>query len=502
MPSNKALFLLTFLLFFTSHILSQTLEEAFADIAASNDMMGGSLVVYCEDGIIAEVTVGMADFARGIPITIDTKYRIASISKTVTAIAVMQLVEQGLLSLDDSLRSVLGYSVVNPFFPDSVITIDMLLSHRSSIIDGSTYADFLGATVNDNPIPSLSELLTPTGGYYSSSQFNTIEPGTYFNYSNVNFVILGTVVEQISGLRFDAYVKQFISDPLELDASFNVNDLLNIDQVAVLYRKPGGVWTPQQDNFLGVQPEFTNLEGYIPGTNGGRFGPQGGFRSSAKDLAKLFLLLMNQGSFEGVTLLSPESCEALLAEQWTFDGSNGNTLGGLFLSWGRGVHRITATPGADIALPNSDAMVGHAGEAYGLVSDAFFDAERKAGFIFLTNGVGNGYATNDTSAFYTVEQEVFQAIEDYADIAQCNTLSTTEQAIAFLKPFPNPTQDVLFLPECEQLENCEVNIYSIDGRRLYAEVFSVEKGNISLAALPEGIYVVRVNGRNHLIVKK
>ena len=151
----------------------------------------------------------------------------------------------------------------------------MLLSHTSTIIDGTTYSSFLDATVNNNPIPNLSELLTTSGAYYTSGQFNNTVPGTYFNYSNINYVILGTIVEKISNTRFDVYCKQNISMPLGIDASFNVNDLVDIDQLAVLYRKPNGIWTPQADNYQGIQPVFNNLNGYIPGTNGGRFGPQG-----------------------------------------------------------------------------------------------------------------------------------------------------------------------------------------------------------------------------------
>jgi len=63
-------------------------------------MMGGALVVFCENGIIENISIGKSDFSRNINSSINTKYRIASISKTITAIAVMQLVEQNLLDLD------------------------------------------------------------------------------------------------------------------------------------------------------------------------------------------------------------------------------------------------------------------------------------------------------------------------------------------------------------------------------------------------------------------
>jgi len=419
---------------------AQSLTSEFNDISTNNDMMGGSLVVFCENGIIENIPIGKSDFTRNINSTIETKYRIASISKTITAIAIMQLVEQNVLNLDDDIGAILGYTVQNPSHPTISITPRMLLSHTSSIIDGTTYNSFMNSTVNDNPIPNLSELLTIGGAYYSAAQFNNSVPGSYFNYSNINYVILGTIVEKVSNVRFDIYCKQNIAVPLGIDASFNVNDLSDIDQLAVLYRKIGNVWTPQADDYQSVQPVFSNLSGYIPGTNGGRFGPQGGFRCSGQDLAKIFLVLMNNGNFNGDTLLSETSCNAMFANEWTYNGTNGNNYYGLFRSWGLGIHRITSTPGNDVALPGSTSMLGHAGEAYGLVSDVYFDTIRKVGFVFMNNGVGIGYQSNSNSVFYTIEQEVFNAVENYSNLTICSQgLGINEESIEIPMAYPNPT---------------------------------------------------------------
>ena len=461
---KKICFILVTLLSLTSIVKAQTLTNEFNVISANNDMMGGTLVVFCENGIIENISIGKSDLSRNINSTVDTKYRIASVSKTITAIAVMQLVEQNLLDLDADISNILGYSVQNPNQPTVPITTRMLLSHTSTIIDGTTYSSFLGATVNNNPIPDLSELLTTTGAYYTSGQFNNTVPGTYFNYSNINYVILGTIVEKISNTRFDIYCKQNISMPLGIDASFNVNDLVDIDQLAVLYRKPNGIWTPQADNYQGIQPVFNNLIGYIPGTNGGRFGPQGGFRCSGQDLAKIFLVLMNKGNFNGDTLLSESSCNAMFANEWTYNGSNGNNYYGLFRSWGLGIHRITSTPGNDIALPGSISMLGHTGEAYGLVSDAYFDTIRKVGFVFMNNGIGIGYQTNNNSIFYTIEQEIFAAIENYGNIISCSQTVGFEQIQEDLTLiYPNPTNGLVNI-EIQNQTIQSINVYDLQGR--------------------------------------
>lgn len=481
---------------------AQNLAGAFSSIAAGNEMMGGSLVVFCKNGVLENLAVGKSDFARNLQATTETKYRIASISKVVTAIATLQLAEQNLLDLDADIGSILGYPIRNPHKPTVAITVRMLLSHTSTIVDGPTYDTFLSATVQNNPIPNLSEILTPAGLYYTPEQFNNNLPGIYFNYANINYVILGTIIEKASNMRFDAYCKQHITTPLGIDASFNVQDLSDLNQLAVLYRKTNGIWTPQIDNYQGNPPIYTNLSGYIPGTNGGRFGPQGGFRCSAQDLAKIMLVLMNNGAINNNSaLISPASCRAMLANEWTYNGHNGNHYYGLFRSWGLGVHRVTSSPDSDVVLPGSAAMFGHAGEAYGLVSDAYFDLSREIGFVFVNNGVGTGYQTNNQSAFYTMEQEVFNAVEHYGNLAACTPPVGTDQP-GTTEPFgyPNPVVGYLDLSGLLVDKARTVHIRSIEGRLL--NTLHLEKGatTVDVQHLHNGIYLLFVEGKTYRFV--
>jgi CubicO group peptidase (beta-lactamase class C family) len=493
---NNRYTLLIFLIFFSSQNLaiSQTLESELQDIMTEHDVMGLSVVVFCQNGITKNIALGKSNFNLEEPMHLDSKYRIASISKTITAIAAMQLVEQNQLDLDEDISTILGYNVKNPNFPNSPITTRMLLSHKSSIIDGSTYNSFLGATVNDNPIPNLSELLTPGGTYYTAAQFNNIEPGTYFNYSNANYVILGTIIEKVSKQRFDEYCKSQIFDVLEIDASFNVNHLEDISDVAVLYRKPNGIWTPQIDNYLGVQPEFSNLANYTPGTNGGRFGPQGGLRCSAQDLAKIFLCLMNDGTFEQ-TILTPNSVSQMLENEWTYNGSNGNNYFGLFRSWGLGIHRITSTPGNDIALSGSSQMFGHAGEAYCLVSDAYFDTIRKLGFVFMNNGVGTGYQSNANSVFYTIEQDVFEAIENFGELEVCLTAGNPNLIPIPVLVFPNPSKTLLRIEGLSSSSAQNYRIFSSSGKLEKQGEIDLNDSAIDIQALSSGAYFLEIIGQ-------
>lgn len=490
------------LLVFSVPCSAQLLPSKVDSIANSYDLAGGSVVVFCNSGATTAHHFGKADISRNLPVTDSTKFRIASISKMVTALAILQLVAQGQLSLDAPIGQTLGYPVVNPSYPTTPITPRMLLSHTSSIIDGNGYDAFLSATATANPIPNLSAILTPGGAYYDAAQFNNVSPGTYFNYANINYVILGTMVEKASNLRFDVYCRQYIFQPLGIDASFNVTDLADINQVAVIYRKVSNVWTAQIDDYGGVPPVFQNLGGYVPGTNGGRFGPQGGLRISARDLAILLRCLHNPAACANA-ILPATWRDSMRSAQWTYNGSNGNTAYGLFRSWGLGMHRLTGSLGNDIALPGSALMLGHAGEAYGLVSDAYYDTARKVGFVFVTNGAGTGYATNSNSAFYTVEQAIFQAIEQYGNLASCIAsngvaIQARENTLAL---YPNPAGDAAAITVQASAFPCWVSIYRSDGLLARRQWLRHREERVDVADLPAGLYLIRAGGRQGLFVR-
>jgi CubicO group peptidase (beta-lactamase class C family) len=493
--------LLFFLFFFAGIRSFAQLSADIALIQQQNDLMGGVVTVYCSNQIVHHIPFGTADYTRGIPVTDSTLFRIASVSKTITAIAFLSLVDEGLVQLDENISSILGYPVKNPYFPNISITPRMLLSHKSSIIDGNTYSAFLTATYSQNPMPNLNELLTLGGAYYSMSNFNNTSPGSYFSYSNLNFVILGTLIEKISGQRFDEYCRNTILIPMAISGSFNVNHINNIDNVAVLYRRQSGIWTAQADDYQGVQPVYTNLSGYIPGTNGARFAPQGGLRCSGSDLSKIFMMLLNYGEHNGTTILSKTSVMMMFNKEWNYFGTNGNNYYGLFNSWGLGIHRILNIANADVVLESSQSMFGHPGEAYGLVSDAYVDTTRKLGLVFITNGCGVGYQTNNQSAFYTVEKEIFDAINPYADILDCFWLSTQQNKKndLLLEVLPNPFATKIKISTTIDMIGKKYIIYDPTGRVYATGIITSENDALNLSFLPDGVYIFHIqNETTHI----
>jgi CubicO group peptidase (beta-lactamase class C family) len=417
--------LLILLLGLVPAVPAQNLQQALGSVANQNGLIGMSVVAICNGQVTDVVHTGQSDLQRGIVVGDSTRYRIASISKLVTAIGLMRLWEQGAFGLDDDVSTALGFTLRNPAYPNTPITYRMLLSHRSSLQDGTGYSDFLSATYATAPPPPISQLVAPGGTWYTADLWRTEAPGTYFTYSNLNFGVIGTLIEALSGERFDVYMRQQVLQPLGIGGSYNVQDLNDLDHLAVLYRNS----IPQADDLGGVMPVAPDLSLYVPGNNGLFFAPQGGLRASALELARIALLLEGAGTWNGITVLQPATVTAMFANEWTWNGSNGDNYYGLFRSWGLGVHRITAQTSGDVVFPGT-LMFGHAGEAYGLISDLYIDPATGFGLVFLTNGYtpGNAYGFGSSSAFYGAEEDVFAALANYA-AAPCSTLGIASPAV-------------------------------------------------------------------------
>lgn len=161
------------------HGHSQSLQQQLTAIAQQRGIIGMSVVAACDGQVMEAVHLGQRNIAQGLPVSDATRYRIASISKLVTAIGLMRLHEQGAFQLDEDVSPALGFSLRNPAFPSTAITYRMLLTHRASVQDGTGYSGFLTATYASAPPPPISQLLMPGGSSYTANMWRTEAPGTY-----------------------------------------------------------------------------------------------------------------------------------------------------------------------------------------------------------------------------------------------------------------------------------------------------------------------------------
>ena len=314
-------------------------------------VLGGMGVIVVRDG--QRVLENVGGFASGLdareniakrPFTSGTPFRVASISKTVVLLTARAMAKAGVFELDGNISEPMGMDLRHPEYPDIPVTLQHLLSHRSGITDPEIYWT--------DPDGDIRDLL-------SSDIFKGGRPGDWFEYANINYGIAATVMEALSGQRLDQITKQYVLDPLGLDAGFNWAgvSLAKRRSGATLYRKVNGGMAIQTDSpdmlggnkpiFYGDNPDF-DIETYTPGMNGTLLSPQGGLRASLDDL----LVLANAiGGY-------PELHQA----DWLYDGQNGAADDGHFVSFGPGLYvyppELSPIPG--------QLMVGHHGSAYGM----------------------------------------------------------------------------------------------------------------------------------------
>jgi CubicO group peptidase (beta-lactamase class C family) len=361
-------------------------------------------IAFDRSGDIGSFAEGYADPAAKRAVTIDDPARVASVSKLVVAIGVMKLVEQGRLDLDSDVSRWLGWQLRNPAFPERPVTLLMLLSHTSSVRDhDDQYAIPLGHSLRDVMADprSWDQAHGPGEGYFA--------------YSNMNFPIVGSIVERVTGERFDIWMRREVLDPMRIDACYNwptCSDLA-VARAVVLFQDGKAV----RDDLHGKRPDCPvyvdegdpcDLPRWKPGENGASFSPQGGLRISARGLARVGRMLLNGGTLDGVRILSRRSVELMLAPQWRFDGRNGARDGEstTICSYGL-VSQQIPTPGcADDPGTRGVALVGHAGDAYGLRSGLWIDRKRGRGIAYFVTNVPDD--APERSAFAPAEVHAFR----------------------------------------------------------------------------------------------
>ena len=363
-----------------------------------------------------------------LPLGSEHRIRVASISKVAVAIAILTLVEDGHFALDDDVSDLLGWTLRNPNFPLSPITVRSLLSHTSSVRDGDQYFIAAGAgNLRDFFDPNTA--LWDRGAHWAADPQE--RPGEHFKYANLNFGLLAAVIEKVSQQRFDLFMTARIFAPLGLIAGFNPCDIPPA-LLATTYRKRNaegrwdttGPWRPQVDGaevscFYGMHthPRGSKfLDEYVLGSNATLFSPQGGLRASTSDLLMLLKILANGGSVNGTSVLEASSVKALLSPVWTLDSHGGNGVSsgeaepgghrdGLMTSYGLSIHRINMGEWGFEDSPT--LLLGHLGRAYGVFSFALYDPVSRDGIAAIVTGVGaDPFKSPGHSPLTRVEEEI------------------------------------------------------------------------------------------------
>ena len=209
-----------------------------------------------------------------------TVQNIGSVSKTVTATAIMQLVERGVPELDEDVNTYLPFAVRSPHHPDVPITCRHLLTHRSSIADGPAYGASYACGDPTVDLRSWVEgYLTPKGRYYDAkTNFQPWLPGEQGqlvgaigrNYSNVGFGLLGFLAGEVAGVPFARYCREHIFAPLGMNRTGWSLGEVGLANHAVPYlpepKTPSDAAAEMASGLLGteVERESAGAAGYLP----------------------------------------------------------------------------------------------------------------------------------------------------------------------------------------------------------------------------------------------
>lgn len=268
------------------------IESFLAEWRADEEIPGISAAVFGADGVRFAIGLGERDVETGEPATPDTLYSVASLSKPAVATAVLQLVERGVLDLDDEVRE---HVAVLDDAPDDPITIAELLSHASGIPrDFSAFYD----VIDDGREPDVFE-------HIAGAAEHRLLDRDRFMYSNGGYYVLGEVIEAADGRPFDQYIDQEVFAPLGMSRSgYDPETLRSGDAMTGYVERDGEL---------------------APTTYDGGAGPSGGLISSPRELGTLGRVVLGNGDVDGSNVLDAglvaDACSLQSPELPTVDGS-------------------------------------------------------------------------------------------------------------------------------------------------------------------------------------
>ena len=320
---------------------------------------------------------GYANVKRQKKVDINTPFNIASISKPVLGIALLKLVDQKKLDLDEDINSYLPFRIVNPKNNVNKITVRQLATHTSGIndyYDPTTYTNNKDAEVS--LATQIKSLLTPEGSLYNEGEYFKNSPaGTVREYSNLGADVAGLVLESITGESLDEFASKEIFHPLKMEntgwllADFDLDKIAtpyNVRQCVPFFNFCSDATKPISNYLISkiFNPPFKNKSFIEYPHFGSPLYPDGGINTSINDLTILITTLFNKAKNDGYNLLSEASFNEMFKLQLPASLSTRQRF-----FW----------------RDNEDGLTGHSGSDQGVFTSAYFDLEKQNGVIILMN---------------------------------------------------------------------------------------------------------------------
>lgn len=336
-----------------------------------NKVPGLAICAVNDDSVIWSNAYGKANIESGLEMNIDATMMIASVSKTITSTAVMQLWEKGLLDLDADVSDYLSFSVRNPYYPETPITIRHLLTHTSSVYDGKVWDESYEC---GDPKMSLEywneNYLAKSGLFYGKKNFTKEKPGTKKEYSNVGFALLGYIVERISKIPFNDYCRIYIFEPLGMNNTAWFHDEVDSANQIVNYYlvDKKSIKDSELAKLAAKKPTKKDINKNIPlcQYNFPTY-PDGSVITSVRELSRFLCAIMNDGKYNNTQILRKSTLDKMLTIYIKEEGSMWSTG----LGWSK---------------LEKNSLWGHSGGDFGISTYMLFNRKDNIGIIIFQNG--------------------------------------------------------------------------------------------------------------------
>ena len=327
-----------------------SLKTTVDSLLQEHHIPGAGIALVHQDSIIWSGGVGYSDYDDKNPVTADHLFRVGSISKTFVAMGIMQLVEEGKISLDDKVQELVpGIEIKNPWKETDPLRVKHVLEHTSGF-DDMHFSEFYNT--QDDPNISLEKALSIN----PKSRVVRWRPGTRYSYSNPGYAVVGYIIEKVTGKSYEDYLRKSILKPLGMSqSSFAYGDSVK-----------GAMVTGYKGTYDPVEYQHIYLR------------PAGMLHSSSIDMAKFVQLLLNDGSLDGQKLIADSLLSRMETTETTLAAKHGFTKG-----YGLGI-----THSEMAGYPN----LNHNGGIDGFRAQYMYFPEYELGYVLLlnsSNGFGN-----------------------------------------------------------------------------------------------------------------
>ena len=354
---RKFALLFALMMLFCTQGLAQSMDERVDEVFRSMHTVGGAFVVAQYGEIVYERYYGEQQKTTHVPVTDKTYFRGASVTKLVTGIGLMKMMDEGILDPDEDISTYLGYTVRNKRFMDVPITLRILMSHTAGLVENASFGR------KSSILSDMIDVQKKAGSNFKQK----VKPGSEYTYSNFGAGITGAIVESVTGMDVSSYMRKTLFEPLGIDAAYSATQLAEPEYIAATYNKDGSLY---------AAPSYMLRQEYVQEAT-----PDTHYRVTIgsllirpRDLARLGIALCGDGTVDGVRVLSKEAVMAMRQEHsLETDGITPDSPYTFFT-----IRQDTLFEGLRV--------YGHQGTDEGIVCNLYVEPEHSLVIAVMTNG--------------------------------------------------------------------------------------------------------------------